>query len=93
MSDNPIDKMVGRFLAWQLPKDFAPDGGISFQSKPDARGYVPSWPIGTNLLTADQARAMFLHCVGGANLRQLADMLDEAKQADTLRDAADALRT
>ena len=30
MSKN-IDEMVNRFLGWKLPKDFAPDGGISFK--------------------------------------------------------------
>ena len=56
-----IDKMVDRFLAWPLPKDFCPDGGISFIINMDARGYAPSWPVGTNLFTADQARQMFEH--------------------------------
>ncbi len=60
----PHSKMVDRFLGWQLPKDFAPDCGISFDGRPkDAMGYAPSWPVGTNLFTADQALAMFRHCV------------------------------
>lgn len=59
-----IDKMVDRFLSWQLPKDFMPDGGVSFRHVPDARGYMPSWPVGTNLLTAEQARAMIEHIMG-----------------------------
>ena len=50
--------MVGRFLAWKLPKDFAPDGGISFKE-------CAWWPMGTNLLHADQAREMLEHVVGG----------------------------
>lgn len=52
-----IDDMVSKFLSWPLPKDFSPDGGISFQ-QPSNEAH---WPIGTNLLTADQARAMILH--------------------------------
>jgi hypothetical protein len=58
-----VDAMVNRFLCWPLPKTFAPDCGISFKHEPDARGYAPSWPIGTNLFTADEAKAMFLHCL------------------------------
>lgn len=50
-----IDQMVDRFLSWPLPKDFAPDGGISFTPSTHPHG----WPTGTNLLYADQARAMF----------------------------------
>lgn len=37
MSKTMIDKMVDRFLCWKLPKDFAPDAGISFKpTKPDS---------------------------------------------------------
>ena len=54
-----IKHAVDKFLAWPLPKDFSPDGGISFKNEPDARGYAPSWPVGTNLFTADQAQQMF----------------------------------
>lgn len=52
-----IDAMVSRFLSWNLPNDFYPDGYISF-----SRDKVTSpsvWPSGTNLLTAEQARKMF----------------------------------
>lgn len=45
---------ANRFLAWQLPEDFNPDGGIH---------YTPSnhRPTGTNLFTASQAEAMMRH--------------------------------
>jgi hypothetical protein len=49
--------MVDRFLGWKLPKDFAPDGGISFKES-------AWWPVGTNLLTADQAKEMLQHAAG-----------------------------
>jgi hypothetical protein len=52
-----VDKMVDRFLVWPLPDDFSPDGGITFTPF-DATGYRFR-PIGTNLLTAEQARKMF----------------------------------
>ena len=62
------DEMVNRFLGWKLPEDFHPDCGISFtphfnvewnakQGKPPQR-YEP---VGTNLFTAGQARAMLEH--------------------------------
>lgn len=52
------DEMVNRFLCWTLPKDFIPDGGISFT--PPANPHH-AWPVGTNLLTAIQAKAMLEH--------------------------------
>lgn len=64
MSQQAIIKdMVNRFLGWKLPKTFNPDCGISFKSN-DAPG--GSWPIGTNMLTADEATAMFEHCLPAA---------------------------
>lgn len=58
-----VRAMVNRFLGWQLPKDFAPDCGISFKHAPDALGYSPTWPIGTNLFTAEQAEQMFRYAL------------------------------
>jgi hypothetical protein len=49
-----LDIAVDSFLAWKLPADFAPDQGIVFTPGRD-------WPTGTNLLTANQARAMLAH--------------------------------
>jgi hypothetical protein len=63
MSKINIDKMVDRFLGWRLPDDFAPDGSISFNHAPDAMGHEPTWPTGTNLLTAVQAKQMFSEVV------------------------------
>jgi hypothetical protein len=64
-----VDHMVNRFLAWKLPADFHPDNGISFKRESDYDhpqfGRAKYEPIGTNLLTADQAKAMFAHCVEG----------------------------
>ena len=51
--------MVGRFLNWKLPKDFAPDGGISFNES-------AWWPTGTNLLHAGQAKDMLQEVIGGS---------------------------
>lgn len=71
---NVTDEMVSRFLAWELPKDFQPDGGVAFargvgtmDGKRDRADMGPGWwPVGTNLLTADQARAMLEHVLGDA---------------------------
>ena len=75
------DDMVNRFLGWQLPKDFHPDGGISFDGrKDDEWNKDKTWPIGTNLLTAYQARAMLEHVIGAA----------QPAQAEPRPDMADA---
>lgn len=59
------DEMVNRFLMWKLPADFAPDCGISFKSESDYEhpvfGRSKHEPMGTNLFSADQARAMLEH--------------------------------
>lgn len=55
-----VKDMVNRFLGWKLPKSFNPDCGVSFKPMEAAGG---SWPIGTNLFTADEAKVMFEHCV------------------------------
>lgn len=65
MDDNSINQMVDRFLCWPLPSDFAPDCGISFDGRQDdALNKNKTWPVGTNLLTAEQAKQMFVHCLG-----------------------------
>ncbi len=62
-----LDYMVQRFLAWKLPDDFNPDAGISFT--PTFTGYgghpMRHDPVGTNLFTAEQAKAMILHMTDG----------------------------
>lgn len=62
MSKTVIDVMVSRFLSWPLPKDFTPDAGIKFDPLPPPVG----WPAGTNLLTAEQAKAMIVHIMTDA---------------------------
>lgn len=62
-----VDAMVDRFLCWPLPKTFAPDCGISFDGRKDDewnKNKNKTWPVGTNLFTADEARAMFEHALG-----------------------------
>lgn len=65
LTDEQIDAMVRRFLHWKLPADFNPDGGITFE--PVGNAGTPyefrREPVGTNLLTFTQARAMVLHMI------------------------------
>ena len=64
--DDVIEQAVNRFLSWKLPKDFHPDGGMVFIPTKQ-RGYdSPHWPVGTNLLTADQAREMLRYVLAAA---------------------------
>jgi len=66
--DDLVREMVNRFLCWKLPKDFAPDAGISFSpTKPDGYDQPGWWPIGTNLLHAGQAEDMVRHMLGIQN--------------------------
>lgn len=62
------EEMVSRFLSWKLPEDFHPDAGISFSPHFNVEynaklGLPPQRhdPVGTNLFTATQARAMLEH--------------------------------
>jgi hypothetical protein len=57
LDEEVIKQAVNRFLVWQLPRDFYPDGGVQFHPA------VSQWPTGTNLLTAEQAKTMFEHCL------------------------------
>lgn len=64
------DEMVGRFLAWPLPEDFAPDCGITFTRSPHAG----MSPLGTNLLHFGQAKAMLEHCINGPCASQMPEI-------------------
>jgi len=65
MRKTQIDKMVDRFLCWKLPEDFGPDCGISFDGRQDDElGKNKTWPTGTNLFTATQAKHMLSEVVG-----------------------------
>lgn len=58
------DDMVSRFLAWPMPYQFTPDCFVAFdREKAEA---CKSWPTGTNLLDAIQARAMLEHVLAAA---------------------------
>ncbi|MDR3066359.1 MAG: hypothetical protein LBV05_12770 [Comamonas sp.] len=78
------EQMVGRFLSWPLPADFAPDCGITFTRSP----HPGMSPTGTNLLHFGQAKAMLEHCINGgtASVGVLPDhqqrVLDEKQELD-----------
>ena len=74
--DTLYNAAVGRFLCWKLPVDFAPDAGISFAPHAYQTHDNPSWPTGTNLLNAQQARAMFEHCLQGGFSAALCKAVD-----------------
>jgi len=75
------DRMVDLFLSWRLPSDFQPDGGISFTSRP----IHESWPTGTNLFTATQARGMIEH------LLSVPEETSRVKPAEPIDQATKAL--
>jgi hypothetical protein len=83
-----INKMVDRFLNWTLPDDFAPDCGITFTKPPNLIGDPHVWPVGTNLLTAQQARAMVAHMLDGT-VREERDRTGLC----TVREAVDLIRS
>lgn len=104
MTEEQINYMVERFLCWELPDDFAPDAGISFDKSSSG---VPGgmMPIGTNVLNATQAQAMVRHMVSGMPdlaatkawfdalevAAKVADRRIEAGRAETIPDALRAL--
>ena len=56
-----IQKLVDRFLGWKIPGTFGPDCYISFDK--DTAIKNNSWPIGTNLLNAEEAKGMIQYLV------------------------------
>lgn len=58
MEKKLIDKLVDKFLGWPLPESVCSDQCAS----------IPGYPhrCGTNLMTADEAKQMFAHVLGGA---------------------------
>lgn len=67
MTDDQIKHMVNRFLAWRLPDNFNPDGGVSFKPIRNEKSPWPAKnePVGTNLLDYTQAEQMIRYLVDG----------------------------
>lgn len=61
-----VKQMTDRFLGWKLPADFSPDGGIDFEKTGRSpAGLYQREPVGTNLFTATQAKAMIEYLLEG----------------------------
>lgn len=72
MTEEQIKHMAERFLAWRLPDDFNPDGGINFQPEYNVHTNRTSPPLtmrheptGTCLFTYTQAVEMVRHMAEG----------------------------
>lgn len=63
-----VKHMTERFLCWRLPETFNPDNGVSFRPPEDGPNRLAHWPMGTNVFDYDQAKAMVLHMLEGADL-------------------------
>lgn len=74
-----VKKIVDRFLAWRFPDDICPDGGLSFTPEINGHKYEP---IGTNLLSEEQAIEMIDDIIGRDKLYTQAD-LDKAVRERT----------
>lgn len=58
-----VDAMVNRFLSWRIPDSFGPDCYVTFDR--DRAKANNMWPVGTNIFTADEAKAMLKHVLTG----------------------------
>ena len=56
MTKTVLSKLVDRFLGWKIPQTFGPDCYINFDKETAVKNN--GWPIGTNLLTAVEAKEM-----------------------------------
>ncbi len=65
-----IATAVNRFLGWPLPASVRPDGCVMDTDYPNRAG--------TNLLTADEARAMFEYCLAAPSLPAVASQEQSA---------------
>ncbi|MFA5898344.1 MAG: hypothetical protein WC829_04445 [Hyphomicrobium sp.] len=68
MTEDQIKYMAERFLGWKLPKNFNPDGGVSFQkiyNEHSPWGPSKHEPSGTNLLGYTEAVEMVRHMLDG----------------------------
>jgi hypothetical protein len=72
MTDEQIKYMVNRFLGWNLPQGFNPDGGISYK-RPNYEASMEYTPTGTNLLDINQAEVMIRYITEGMDGSVMAD--------------------
>lgn len=86
--DVDIKAAVTRFLGWRLPSDFRPDCYISFDPEP-LKQWPGMWPVGTNLLDADQAEAMLRYVLDtppDARVARVPDTDDLSQLRDAVAD-------
>jgi len=84
-----IDKMVDRFLRWELPKDFAPDSGIEFREPQKIFPKIENandnhWPVGTNLFDAQQAEEMIKYLLAADDSERTSEADGEVSPLNTL---------
>ena len=76
MDDVLMNEMIDRFLSWPIPESFSPDHYISFDRNAAialrARTNGVSWPTGTNVFNAGEARQMLEHIAAPLLTRLLA---------------------
>lgn len=67
MTDVQIKHMVDRFLRWEIPSSFHPDGGISYEpiGNKGTKFEFERNPHGTNLFDYQQATAMVRNMLEG----------------------------
>lgn len=90
ISDDQVKYMVDRFLMWNLPANFNPDNGISFDPVMNAGHEFESKrePVGTNLFDATQAEAMVRYMAEGMPIPDQKDV-DWSVVSDAVHDAID----
>lgn len=92
MTEDQIKHMVNRFLQWRLPKDFNPDGGVSFEplmNKGTPRE-MEREPSGTNLFHYGQAEEMVRFMI--ADIVEKPDELDIPEHLRRTIEQRDAMR-
>ncbi len=74
------EEMVNRFLSWKMPESFGPDCYVMFHREKAKR--ANQWPVGTNILTAPEARAMLEHVLETVAQQPGIDVEGMRKDAD-----------
>ncbi len=90
VTEAQIKYMADRFLSWNLPESFHPDGGISFQ-RSSWEGVPRPMPYGTNLFDVGQAQAMVRYMADGVMSVSPSGLKDQlvSKIDQALHDAED----
>jgi hypothetical protein len=89
-----MDAITSRFLQWKLPENFNPDGGITFERDYNQNTPWPAKhePVGTNLFTFEQAKAMFEYVLAGVEPAPASALSDPGELPDDMRCPLHSLR-